>query len=289
MLPRSSESAPAVNGVLLCPPTHFEVLDTKNEFMRGQHGRVDRELAARQWQQLAAHYADAGLRVHELPALPGAEDMVFTANPSALLPGPDGEALAVLSRMRHPSRQEEVAAHAAFWEQRGVTTHALPTEAGHFEGHGDLLCVPGRRFALLGVGGRTEARALPHLRAAASLQIEALPLLGRPFYHLDTALTVLDEDSVLLHAPAFHPEALATLERCFARCLHADPDESLAGFACNSHALPGGVVLVPSQAPRTAEQLEVAGYTVRAVDVSEFHRSGGSVFCMKLELSSAVG
>jgi N-dimethylarginine dimethylaminohydrolase len=38
------------------------------------------------------------------------------------------------------------------------------------------------------------------------------------------------------------------------------------------------------QAPRTAARLRDAGYRPVPVDVSEFHKSGGSVFCLKLEL-----
>lgn len=290
MLPRHAPPAPVVDGVLMCPPEAFEVLDEKNDFMRGQQGRVDRARAAAQWRALADTYRDEGLRVVTLPALPAAEDMVFCANPSALVPGDDGAPRALLARKRHPSRQAEVAAHAAFWRARGVATVELPHDAGHFEGHGDLLRVPGRRFALLGVGGRSEARALPHLRAAVpGLELLPLPLVGRPFYHLDTALCLLDDETALLHPPAFHADARATLERCFPRLLPCDADEAASGFACNSHALPGGRVLVPAQSPRTAALLEREGFTPRAVDVDEFHRSGGSVFCMKLELTSAVG
>ncbi len=87
MLPRHAPPAPVVDGVLMCPPEAFEVLDEKNDFMRGQQGRVDRARAAAQWRALADTYRDEGLRVVTLPALPAAEDMVFCANPSALVPG----------------------------------------------------------------------------------------------------------------------------------------------------------------------------------------------------------
>ena len=48
---------------------------------------------------------------------------------------------------------------------KDLVFHIAEVEDGWI--HGDLLRVPGRRFALLGVGGRSEARALPHLRAGS--------------------------------------------------------------------------------------------------------------------------
>lgn len=278
----------ALGGVLMCPPTAFEVRDEKNVFMRDQQGRVDAELARRQWDALRDAYREEGLTVHLLDPLPDAEDMVFTANPCAVLPQRDGAPLAILSRMRHASRQPEVAAHAAWLASRGVRAWELPAQAGHFEGHGDLVLMPEGRGALLGLGGRTEAGVLPHLRALAGIPLHPLPLLGDTFYHLDTALAVLDARTVLVHPPAFRASALGTLGQLFERVLEVDAAEAAEHLACNVHALATGRVLIPAQATRTCAQLERAGFSPRPIDVSEFHRSGGSVFCMKLDLPASI-
>ena len=94
---------------------------------------------------------------------------------------------------------------------------------------------------------------------------------------------------MLLHPPAFRAEALATLARLFPRRIEADPREARENLACNAHALPARAgtrttVLLPAQAERTAARLSAEGFDPVAVDVDEFHKSGGSIFCLKLEL-----
>lgn len=280
---------PPCTGVLLCPPDHFAVIDVKNVFMQGQLGGIDRARAATQWRALAEAYRAEGVRVHVLSPEPGREDMVFVANPALVVPREDGGADVVLSRMRHPSRQLEVEPLARWLRAHGFRPQALPEGCGHLEGHGDVLVVPGRRLLLGGHGGRSE---LPALQAAARLvgaPLVPLPLVGEVFYHLDTCLALLDEDSVLLHPPAFRPEALATLRELFPRLLEADAHEARTHLACNAHALPAPPgapvpVLLPAQATRTAQRLAAAGYRPVPVDVDEFHKSGGSVFCLRLAL-----
>ena len=285
----ASGPRPSIAGVLACPPAHFAVIDVKNVFMAGQLGRVDRARAAAQWDALCATWRRLGLAVHELPAAPGREDMVFTANGAIVLPRAGGGADVVLSRMNHPSRQAEVPLLAAWLRAHGFAPRELPAGCGRLEGHGDVLLVPGRRLLLGGHGGRSGLAALAAAADALDAPLVPLPLVGDVFYHLDTALAVLDEESVLLHPPAFRPEALAALSTLFPRLIEADAREAREDLACNAHALPARAdgrvpVIVPAQAERTAARLAAEGYEVVPADVSEFHKSGGSVFCLKLEL-----
>jgi len=271
-------------GVLVCPPDAFDVVDVKNAFMDGQRGRVDTRRARAQWEALLEAWRACGRRVETLPAERGCEDMVFTANVACVLP-PDADGPQVVrSRMAHASREREVEPAARWLDAHGLTPLALPDEAGVLEGHGDVLAVPGRALVLAGHGGRTERSAVAALAARLRWAVVPVALRGRPFYHLDTALCVLDEETILWHPPAFTRSGRRALETLFPRRLEADPDEAARALACNAHGLGDGRVLVPAQAARTATRLADAGLRPRPVDVSEFHRSGGSVFCMKLEL-----
>ena len=275
---------PHVMRLLVCPPEHFEVLDVKNAFMASHVGDVDRARAARQWDALSAALAAEGVRLETLPAAPGREDMVFTANGATIVPRPEGGADVVLSRFNHASRQAEVPHLRRWLEERGFRCRELPPDAGRLEGHGDVLVVPGRRLLLGGFGGRSEARALDALSDLLDVPVVPLPLVGSPFYHLDTCLALLDEDTVLLHPPAFRPEALETLHALFPRLVEADPREAEQELACNARALPNGAVVIAAGAVKTAERLAQSGYRPVPVDVSEFHKSGGSVFCLGLWL-----
>jgi len=274
------------DGVLMCTPDHFDVIDEKNVFMRGQQGRVDRARAKDQWDELADTYRAHGVRVHCIEGGAGLEDMVFCANGVCVLPRPEGGADVVRSRMNHPSRAREVPLVAAWFEARGLPTRGLPEGCGPLEGHGDVLVVPGRRLLLGGHGGRSSRPALAALADLCGIPVVPLALEGSRFYHLDTCLAVLDERSLLVHPPAFTGDALATLQQLFPRIVLADEREAAEHLAVNAHALSDGHVLVPAQATRTAGRLARAGYEPLLVDVSEFHRSGGSVFCLRLDTPS---
>jgi N-dimethylarginine dimethylaminohydrolase len=269
---------------LMCPPEQFTVLDVKNAFMEGRLGTVDPGRAREQWDALARILRTEGGPVHVLAAAPGCEDMVFTANPALAVPRPDGGVDVVLSEMRHASRRAEVPHVDAWFRARSLLPLALPAGTGVLEGHGDVLCVPGRHLLLGGHGGRTERTALSALGERLSVPLVPLPLHGDVFYHLDTCLALLDEETILLHPPAFLPRALDRLRTLFPRRVEADPEEARAQLACNARALPGGAVVLPAQAVRTAGRLADAGYRPVPADVSEFHKSGGSVFCLGLPL-----
>jgi N-dimethylarginine dimethylaminohydrolase len=285
---RTTERVAACPATLMCPPEHYAVLDVKNTFMEGQVDTVDRALAVQQWERLVRTLADEGGPVHVLDAAPGREDMVFTANPALVVPRPDGGIDVVLSNMRHASRRAEVPHLGAWFRARGVEPLTLPADAGVLEGHGDVLVVPGRHLLLGGYGGRTERSALSALADRLATPLVPLPLHGDVYYHLDTCLALLDEQSILLHPPAFLPEALERLAVLFPRHVEADPAEARAQLACNARALPGGAVVLPAQAERTAERLARAGYRPVPVDVSEFHRSGGSVYCLGLPVPASL-
>ncbi len=278
----------------MCRPDHFDVVDEKNTFMRGQLGRIDKLRAMDQWQHLVECYGQAGVRVHQLAGAPGLEDMVFCANPVCVLPrpsrvtgsepGPWTAADLVASHMNHASRVREVPHITAWFAERGVPSSSLPPDSGTLEGHGDVAVIPGRRLALGGYGGRSTRTALQALSELCSLPVVPLPLVGSPFYHLDTCLAVLDEDTLLIHPPAFRNGALQTLHTLFPRLLIADPHEAETELAVNAHGLANGTVLLPAATPKTQKILSDAGYSPLPVDVSEFHKSGGSVFCLRLDL-----
>jgi len=276
------------DGVLMCSPDHFAVIDVKNSFMEGQVGQVHMQRAHAQWLNLAETYRRLGITVHVLDAVADLEDMVFCANPVCVLPRSDGGADVVASHMNHPSRQREVEHVLRWFQQHGCRIRQLPADAGRIEGHGDVLLVPGRHLALGGHGGRTERSALDALASTCDIPLVPLALSGSNFYHLDTCLAVLDEGTLLVHPPAFLDGALDTLRELFPRVLLAEPSEAAEHLAVNVHALADGSVVMPAQATRTANRLREAGYQPVPVDVSEFHRSGGSVFCMRLDVPTIL-
>lgn len=277
--------------VLLCSPEHFDVVDVKNVYMEGQGGRIDRTAAISQWDALRACYErlQAEGMLDEVAVLPGAadcEDMVFAANQSFPWLAASGERVVVMSRMLHPSRQREVPTYEAFYRARGYSVlHLEHTE--HFEGMGDCIPHPGKRFLYGGWGHRSTAEAWGELAARLEVPILSLELPDPRFYHLDTCFLPLDESRVMLCEEAFTREGLAALERSF-ETLHAVPaDEAARTFCLNAHTLRDErsgrrVALLHPGAERAKETLAEAGYEIVEVDTGEYLKSGGSVFCMKM-------
>ena len=71
-------------------------------------------------------------------------------------------------------------------------------------------------------------------------------------------------------------------------------EEALTTFAANSIVVPsatGGpaTVVMPAAPDRVRDQLEAWGFEVALVDVSEFHKGGGSIRCLTNPVDIQVG
>jgi N-dimethylarginine dimethylaminohydrolase len=255
---------------LMCPPAHFAVEYAINPWMV-PGTRVDRARALTQWDRLRRTYLDLGHVVDLLDPVPGLPDMVFAANGATVVGG-----VALGARFHHPQRAPEAALHA----------DRLRRVAPRFvnEGEGDLLVVgSGPRAPILaGSGFRTDPRA--HAEAARVLgrEVVALQLVDPRYYHLDTALAVLDATTVAWLPEAFTPASRAVLRSRFPDALVADPaDAAVLGLNAVSD---GRHVVVPPSATRFHAALRERGFVPVPVDLSELRKAGGGAKCCTLEV-----
>jgi N-dimethylarginine dimethylaminohydrolase len=269
----------APTGVLVCPPTYFDVVDRKNPFMT-METPVDRDKARQQWLTLRQTFEASGLQVHECTPLLGAEDMVFTANPAFAGRNRNGDKVAVASRMKHPSRNVEVPAIIERLTQLGYAVDVTIPPSVCFEGGGDAVWHPGQNVLFAGYGWRSDAASHSILERVFEAEIVPLRLVDERFYHLDTALCAIDSDTALIVDEAFDKGGLEELQRRFKRLLRVDMNEALS-MAANAAAGADGSVIIDCAAQMTIEMLQSRGYQLRTVDTSEFRKSGGSVYCMK--------
>jgi N-dimethylarginine dimethylaminohydrolase len=110
----------------------------------------------------------------------------------------------------------------------------------------------------------------------------SLRLTDPRFYHLDTALCVLDEHTAMYYPAAFDDAARATLAGTFTELIEAkDEDAEVLGLNAVSD---GRHVVLPAQAVGLAAQLAQAGFEPVGVDLSEFLKAGGGPKCCTLEL-----
>jgi len=277
----SCRPMPLPTTMLMCRPDNFDVVDVKNPHMEGNIGNVDLKKARQQWQAVHDAFLGCTANVELIEPVADCEDMVFCANQTFVGLDAEGGRLCVLSQMKYPSRQREVGAFSEWFKEHGYRIEEVPVKVG-FEGSGDAVWHPGRGLIWGGSGFRTEAGVYPYLSELFSVPIIRLPLQSERFYHLDTCFAAIDEKTVLIHAKSFTQDGLALIRAVFENVIECDDVEANEQMACNATAIGGKHVVIHPGSPKTVETLNALGYTVHEVDTSEFLKSGGSVFCMKM-------
>jgi N-dimethylarginine dimethylaminohydrolase len=272
--------------VLLCDPAYYRIEESLNPHMveDGRLRKVDLRAAYAQWEALGETYARLGVPVHVLPAARGLADMVFAANQTLPFLDAAGRRAVVPSRMRAASRRGEVPHYVRWFVERGYAVRALDLPEGEtLEGGGDCLHVPGRRALLAGIGPRTTEGALRALAPLVEMPVVALRLVDERFYHLDTCLMPLGTRCALVVREALAADALALVERLFEDPIAVPPAEADSpGFACNAHSPDGRRVIIQRGNPKTVAALAARGFEPIEVDVSEFVKAGGAVYCLKM-------
>jgi N-dimethylarginine dimethylaminohydrolase len=260
---------------LMCPPTYFDVTYAINPWM-DPSVPVDRELAIGQWEHLVESYTAYGHEVELLPPEPGLPDMVFAANGATVI---DGRVLE--ARFANDQRSAETAAHTQ-WHLRDAATRVVQPARAVNEGEGDFAVLSER--VLAGFGFRTTRLAHRELAALTGREVISLELVDPRFYHLDVALTVLDDvrDHIAYYPAAFSRRSQRTLRRLFPDAIVATTADAYA-FGLNGVS-DGQHVFVPAGADRLMALLADARYEPIPIDLSELIKGGGSVKCCTQEI-----
>ena len=270
--PAAATRAARPRRYLMCAPAHFEVSYAINPWM-DPTAAVDRDLAMFQWEALRQTYLDLGHDVELIEPVPGLPDMVFAANGGLVV---EGRALG--ARFTYPERQPEGPAYLAWLAQAGLKA---AVDAVHVnEGEGDFLVVGG--VVLAGTGFRTDPGAHAEVQELFGLPVVSLTLVDPRYYHLDTALAVLDDSNVAYFPGAFSEGSREVLRRLFPDAVLAGAeDAAVLGLNAVSD---GRNVVLASAAVELAEALRDRGYTPVGVDLSELLKAGGGAKCCTLEL-----
>ena len=262
---------------VMCTPSHFAVEYAINPWM-DPTVPVDADRATAQWDVLRQAFLALGHRVDVIDPVPGQPDMVFAANGGITVGGRTYGA-----RFRHAQRESEAAAFTDFLRAQGLEV----IEPSHVnEGEGDFLALSS--VILAGTGFRTSLEA--HIEAAQALDrpVVSLQLVDPRFYHLDTALAVLDDGGG--NAPAdiaYYPGAFSAHSRRTLRDLFPDAIQvsEMDALVLGLNAVSDGLnVVLPTAATGLATTLKARGYNPVPVELGELLKSGGSVKCCTMEL-----
>ncbi|TQJ30113.1 dimethylargininase [Microbacterium sp. SLBN-146] len=265
---------------LMCRPEHFTVSYRINPWMEPANP-TDTALAVRQWQSLYDTYIALGHDVHLIDPIEGLPDMVYTANGGFVI---DGVAYGAKFRF-----QERVPEGPAFMEWFGENGFQVVDPVEVNEGEGDFLLVGSK--VLAGTGFRSTGDSHRELRDVFGKEVVSLTLVDPRFYHLDTAIAVLDpvegpggvERANIAYLPhAFDEASRAVLEDLYPDAILVS-DADGAVFGLNS-ASDGRNVIISPRAKGFEAQLRERGYTPVLVDLSELLLGGGGIKCCTLEL-----
>ncbi len=114
------------------------------------------------------------------------------------------------------------------------------------------------------------------------IPVITLELVDPRFYHIDTALAVLDDTTVAYYPGAFGPGSRSVLQRLFPNAVIAEEaDAVVLGLNAVSD---GWNVVLSAAAVGLAEQLRDRGYEPVGIDLGELMQAGGRVKCCTLEI-----
>jgi len=259
----------------MCRPEYFTVSYRINPWMEPTKP-TDTAKAVAQWQTLYDTYLALGHEVELIDPIPGLPDMVYTANGGFVI---DGRALGV--RFRVDERRGEERPFMDWFAAHGFEV-IEPREVQ--EGEGDFLLVGDTILA--GTGFRSVGDSHREVAEVFGREVVSLRLIDPRFYHLDTAISVLDpvgEDANIAYLPsAFDADSRAVLRARFPEAIEVS-DADGAVFGLNS-ASDGFNVFISPRATGFEAQLRERGYHPVPIDLSELLLGGGGIKCCTLEL-----
>ncbi|MDX2290773.1 amidinotransferase [Streptomyces roseofulvus] len=260
----------------MCPPAHFTVTYSINPWMDPTKP-VDLPLAVAQWEDLRDRYRSLGHTVELLTPDPALPDMVFAANGATVVGG-----RVLGARFAYPERTAEADAHLDWFRRNGWAEEDLRVPQHVNEGEGDFAVTDS--WILAGTGFRSSPLSHGEAQEFFGRPVIGLELVDPRYYHLDTALCVLDEaaDEVMYFPDAFSPGSRAVLDRLFPDALKATAEDA-AALGLNAVS-DGRHVLLPQTATGLFGPLRARGFEPIGMDLGELLKGGGSVKCCTQEL-----
>lgn len=235
--------------IVECELTHLARAPIDVATARAQHGAYEQLLVS------------LGCTVHRVTAAPDHPDAVFIEDTAVVF-----DEIAVIARPGAESRRPEITAVAeALSRVRRLAHIAAP---GTLDG-GDVLTAGRRVF--VGHTGRTNEEGIAQLRAALAphgYEVRGVDVTG--CLHLKSAVTAVDDDTVLLNPAWVNPATFAEY-----RVVEVDTSEPMG-----ANVLRIGDQLVYGAAyPRTQARLSSLGYALHIVDASELAKAEGALTC----------
>jgi N-dimethylarginine dimethylaminohydrolase len=127
---------------------------------------------------------------------------------------------------------------------------------------------------------RSDIRSHQAVAAILGREVLSLELIDPRFYHLDTCFCPLDDRRALYYPSAFDVYGQRVITQFVSEPVPVDDADALR-FGCNAIVV-GRDVVLQSGCAALEGSLRTAGFAAHPVDLSEFHKAGGSAKCLGL-------
>lgn len=268
--------------ILMVRPNGFRVEYSINPHMMDKDGnlnKVDEAASHKQWAKLKQKLEELNQKVEVIEGDSRFPDMVFCANQTFPFISKEGKKSIILSRMKSDFRQGELPYFEEWAQKNNFHIHQITDFS--FEGCGDAIWNYETQEVFAGFGFRTAEKVYEQIEAITYKKMITLELVSPQFYHLDTCFVVLNGQTAAYVEEAFSAEAILKIKSKFKHLIKIDLEEALRNFAGNAFCVDGKNVVLHIGAQKFTKALKENGFNVHEVDVSEFLKSGGAVFCMK--------
>lgn len=226
---------------------------------------IDLEKARAQHRDYEELLSKLGARVISLPEEPEFPDSMFVEDPAVVL-----DEVAVICTMGTEWRRKEAPTIAAALEKfRKLASVKLP---GTLEG-GDVLRVGKKVFT--GITARSNPEGIRQFAVILDhygYDVTAVRVSG--CLHLKSAVTSLGGDRLLANRAWFDWSRMTSRFEW----VDVDPGEPHAG---NALAV-GGSVILPASFPKTSAIVELRGFPVMTLDISELQKAEAGLTCSSL-------
>lgn len=184
-----------------------------------------------------------------------------------------------LSNFRYSERQPETQYYEKWFRDHDY--RQIKQARHRFEGGGDnLICGP---KILSGYGFRSDIEAHAELREYFNREVISLRIVDPKYFHLDTALAILNADTIAFFPGALDEPSQKRLRAAVPNIIEATAEEA-AGFGLNVVS-DGQTIIASNAVPSLLQKYRAAGFSVIGTPILEFRKAGGGVKCLTLELT----
>ncbi|MGC8895321.1 MAG: dimethylarginine dimethylaminohydrolase family protein [Candidatus Bathyarchaeia archaeon] len=226
--------------------------------------KIDVALAKKQHTEYCKALENLGLKLIWVKGDDTLPDSCFVEDTAIII----GEK-AIICNMKVKSRAREVIEVAKVLEKLKETYYIKPPAT--IDG-GDVLKVENKIF--VGISERTNMQAVHQLKKILNnSDVEVVPVKVKNVLHLKSACTYLRNNHVILSKGHFDVNLLRGYEKILV------PKEE--AYAADCLAI-DGTVLMAKGYPRTKKMIEVAGFSVKEMEISEFRKGEGALTCLSI-------